>query len=115
MDRLPPLLPSPFFTFHMPLPNQRMMKRPRHSAPVSPGTIHGYRPHGSSTASFKPFSNTFIPLSSKRTKSYQSPLDLPSSDAIEPAKLQLQDEDTDMMDLDLDDGSPVTESDDPFL
>jgi hypothetical protein len=76
--------------------------------------MQGYRPHGSNAASFKPFSNTFVPLSSKRTKTYES-LDLPSSDTIEPAKLQLQDEDTDMMDLDLDDGSPITESDDPFL
>lgn len=113
--RLPPLVPNPFFTFHMPLPAKtsaaptRSIKKPRHSAPANPFL----QPYHTSNTTYKHSPGNYTRQSQSGQRNI--PYELPSSDAIEPVTLQLQDEDVDMMDIDDDEALVTDYSDDPFI
>ncbi|KAG8852076.1 hypothetical protein FRB91_007041 [Serendipita sp. 411] len=116
LGRLPGPLPSPFFTFHMPSPNQhakqvaRAGKKPRASAPAVTNPF--FRLYPDSAQSFQRNNITAQPPT--RAKRLETHLDLPSSDDITPVTLELAEDefgaDNDMMREE----SPADQLDDPF-
>ncbi|KAG8812123.1 hypothetical protein FRC17_002179 [Serendipita sp. 399] len=118
LGRLPGPLPSPFFTFHMPSPNQqakqaaRAGKKPRVSAPAVTNPF--FRLYPDSEQPYKRHNATIQPP--KRPKRLETHLDLPSSDDIAPVTLELAEDETDTMQLDngMRNDSSEYQLDDPF-
>jgi hypothetical protein len=117
VDRMSPIMPCPFFTFHCPIPKNhgqlpgRPTKKAGSYAPEAKSqAYHAYTTH---KISQNPYNITRV---SKRPMPVAAPYDLPSSEDLAPSKLQLLDEDVEMMDLDDDSDSPVYSQplEDPF-
>ncbi|CAG8686473.1 17040_t:CDS:2 [Acaulospora colombiana] len=117
VDRMLPIMPSPFFTFHCPVPKNhghlpaRTTRKAGSYAPEGKGQAH----HAYTTHNISQDPYAFI-REPKRPKPVANPYDLPSSEDLIPPNLRLLDEDVEMMDLDEDLNSPLYSQplEDPF-